>query len=98
GAHLTPFFAVQILVGVVFVALIPALAGTPAIMRPRLDRDEQRLLLRSALPLAAALAVGQLYFRLVIVLMSLISSPTQTGYFGGSLRAIEAPVSISILV
>ena len=37
-------------------------------------------------------------FRLVIVLMSLISSPKQTGYFGGSLRAMETLVSIPILV
>ena len=56
------------------------------------------MLLRSAFPLAAALALGQVYFRLVIVLMSLISTPQQTGYFGASLRAMEAPVNIPILV
>jgi O-antigen/teichoic acid export membrane protein len=98
GASLTPFFAVQILVGLVVLAITPALVGVRALVGPRIDRDEQRRLLRSALPLAAALALGQLYFRLVIVLMSLVSSPRQTGYFGGSLRAIEAPVGISILV
>jgi O-antigen/teichoic acid export membrane protein len=98
GAHLTPFFAVQILVGVAVAALIPVLAGSGAFVLPRFDREQQRMLLRSAFPLAVALALGQLYFRLVIVLMSLISSPRETGYFGGSLRAIEAPVSISILV
>jgi O-antigen/teichoic acid export membrane protein len=98
GARLTPFFAVQILVGVVILALIPFLVGPRAFVAPRFDRDEQSVLLRSALPLAAALALGQVYFRLVIVLMSLISSPRQTGYYGASLRAIEAPVAISILV
>src|SRR5207244_6795051 len=35
---------------------------------------------------------------LVILLMSLISSPEQTGYFGGSLRATETLVSIPLLV
>ena len=84
--------------GIVVVAMVPLLLGRHAFMWPRFDRDEQRLLLTSALPLAAALALGQVYFRLVIVLMSLISSPKQTGYFGASLRAIEAPVAISILV
>ncbi len=98
GAKLTPFFAVQIVVGLAVLALTPLLVGAHAFVRPRLDRAVQRRLLRTALPLAAALAVGQLYFRLVIVLMSLVSSPRQTGYFGGSLRAIEAPVGISILV
>jgi O-antigen/teichoic acid export membrane protein len=98
GAKLTPFFAVQIVVGLVVVALIPLLVGAGAFVLPRFDRDEQHLLLRSAFPLAAALALGQIYFRLVIVLMSLISTPRQTGYYAGSLRAIEVPVNISILV
>lgn len=98
GAHLTPFFAVQILVGLVIVALLRVLLGHGAFVMPRFDRHEQGTLLRSALPLAAALALGQIYFRLVIVLMSLISSPHQTGYFGASLRAVEAPVSVSILI
>ena len=98
GASLTPFFAVQVLVGVCVVALLPALIGRHALVRARFDRGEQRMLLSSALPLALALALGQLYFRLVIVVMSLVSSPEQTGYFGGSLRAIEAPIGISVLV
>jgi O-antigen/teichoic acid export membrane protein len=98
GAHLTPFFAVQILVGLAVVALIPLLAGRSALVPPRFDRGEQRALLTRALPLATAIVLGQLYFRLVIVLMSLISSPRQTGYFGGSLRAMETLVNIPILV
>ncbi|HEX5307682.1 MAG TPA: polysaccharide biosynthesis C-terminal domain-containing protein [Solirubrobacteraceae bacterium] len=98
GASLAPFFVVQVLVGLCVVMLLPALIGRNAFVRPRWDREEQRMLLRSALPLAGALALGQLYFRLVIILMSLISSAEQTGYFGGSLRAIEAPIGISVLV
>jgi O-antigen/teichoic acid export membrane protein len=98
GSRLTPFFAVQIAVGLAVVALILPLAGRRAFIIARFDREEQRMLMHSALPLAAALTLGQLYFRLVIVLMSLISSPNQTGEFGASLRAIEAPINISILV
>jgi O-antigen/teichoic acid export membrane protein len=98
GARLTPFFAVQIAVGLSAVALVPLLAGSTAFMLPRFDRTAQRSLLRTALPLAAALALGQVYFRLVIVLMSLISDPTQTGYYGGSLRAMESAVFMPILV
>jgi O-antigen/teichoic acid export membrane protein len=98
GARLTPFFAVQIVVGLAALALVPLLAGSRPFVRPRFDRAEQRSLLRTALPLAAALALGQIYFRLVIVLMSLISNPTQTGYYGGSLRAMESAVFMPILV
>jgi O-antigen/teichoic acid export membrane protein len=98
GAHLTAFFAVLFVVGLVVLAVTPLLAGPAAFMLPRWDRTEQRTLLHRALPLALALVLGQVYFRLVILLMSLISNPRQTGYFGGSLRAMEALVSIPILV
>jgi O-antigen/teichoic acid export membrane protein len=98
GAHLTPFFAVLSVVGLAVVAVTPLLMGRDVFMRPRWDRTEQRALLRRALPLAMALVLGQVYFRLVILLMSLVSDPRQTGYFGGSLRAMEALVSIPILV
>ncbi len=98
GAHLTPFFAVQIAVGLAVIALIPRLAGSGAFIAPRFERAEQRALLTQALPVATAIVLGQLYFRLVIVLMSLISSAHQTGYFGGSLRAMETIVNIPILV
>lgn len=98
GARLTPFFAVLIVVGLVVVAVTPLLAGADVFALPRFDRTEQRALLTKALPLAAALVLGQVYFRLVILLMSLVSNPKQTGYFGGSLRAMEALVSIPILI
>jgi O-antigen/teichoic acid export membrane protein len=98
GAKLTPFFAVQILVGLVVLLAVPLLVRRSGLVRPRFDRGEQRALLGTALPIAAALALGQIYFRLVIVLMSLISSATQTGYFGGSLRAMEALIVLPVLV
>ena len=98
GATLTPFFAVQAVVGVVVIASVPFLVGRGGLVWPRFDRTAQGSLLGTALPVAAALALGQIYFRLVIVLMSLISSPEQTGYFGGSLRAMEALIVIPVLV
>jgi O-antigen/teichoic acid export membrane protein len=98
GSHLTPFFAVQIVVGLAVVAVTPVLVGRRGLVWPRFDRDDQRTLLRRALPVAAALALGQVYFRLVIILMSLISSAKETGYFGGSLRAMEALIVLPILV
>jgi O-antigen/teichoic acid export membrane protein len=98
NAHLTPFFAVQIVVGLSVLALVPVLTGSGALLLARFDRAEQRELFRRALPVAGAVVLGQLYFRLVVVLMSIVSSPRQTGYFGGSLRAMETLVNIPILV
>ena len=98
GARLTPFFLVLIASGLAMVALVPIVAGRRALMLPRFDHPEQRTLFATALPMAIALGVGQIYFRLVIVLMSLISNPRQTGYFGGSLRAMESLINIPVLI
>jgi O-antigen/teichoic acid export membrane protein len=98
GAKLTAFFAVLILTGLAIVAVIPAVAGRAAFILPRFDRGEQRALLQRALPLAVALVLGQVYFRLVILFMSIVSTPHQTGYFGSSLRAMETLVGIPTIV
>jgi O-antigen/teichoic acid export membrane protein len=98
GAKLTSFLAVQVAVGLAVLAIVPVLVGRGGVVRPRFDRAEQRSLLHTALPIAAALALGQIYFRLVIVMMSLISNGKETGYFGGSLRAMEALIVLPILV
>lgn len=98
GAKLDAFLAVQILVGVAVLVAVPLLVGRAGVVRPQFDRLRQRQLLRTALPIAAALVLGQIYFRLVIVLMSLISTPQEVGYFGGSLRAMEALIALPILV
>jgi len=98
GAKLDAFLALQILVGLVVLAILPLLVGRDGVVRPRWDPTRQRGLLRTALPIAAALVLGQIYFRLVIVLMSLISNAQQVGYFGGSLRAMEALIALPILV
>jgi O-antigen/teichoic acid export membrane protein len=98
GAKLDPFFALQILVGLIVLMVVPLLVGRAGLVRPRFDRLRQRALLRTALPVAAALVLGQIYFRLVIVLMSLMSNAEQIGYFGGSLRAMEALIALPILV
>jgi O-antigen/teichoic acid export membrane protein len=98
GVRLTPFFAVLIVSGLAMVALVPVVAGRRGLMAPRFDGPEQRTLFATALPMALALGLGQIYFRLVIVLMSLISNAHQTGYFGGSLRAMESLITIPVLI
>jgi O-antigen/teichoic acid export membrane protein len=98
GAKLDAFLALQILVGLAVLSVVPLLVGRSGIVRPRFDRVRQRALRRTALPVAAALVLGQIYFRLVIVLMSLISNAKEIGYFGGSLRAMEALIALPILV
>jgi O-antigen/teichoic acid export membrane protein len=97
-ATLTPFFAVQIAVGVVVIVLTPILAGRSVLVAPRFDRAEWRWLFREALPVAAAFVVGTLYFRAVILLMSVISSEREVGLFGTSLRIMETLAGVPVLV
>jgi O-antigen/teichoic acid export membrane protein len=98
GARLEPFFAVLIVTGLVLIALVPLVAGRGALVRPRFDLTDLRPLLVSSLPMALALTLAEVYFRLVAVLMSLISTPTQVGYYGGSLRAMESLVDLPTLI
>jgi O-antigen/teichoic acid export membrane protein len=94
GAHLTPFFGVLVVTGLVLIALVPLVDRNHPYMMPRLRRSEQLRLLRISVPMAVALVLSELYFRLVIVLMSLVSSPRQTGYYGGSLRAMDSLIEL----
>jgi O-antigen/teichoic acid export membrane protein len=89
GASLLPFFAVQILVGVGVLAVTPALVGSAARMRPAFRSAHWRPLVREALPLAIALAMNVIYYRVLVILMSLASTPVETGYFATSLRIFE---------
>jgi O-antigen/teichoic acid export membrane protein len=94
GSHLLPFFGVLVVTGLVLIALVPAVERTRPYVMPRFDRAEQLRLLRISVPMAIALVLNELYFRLVIVLMSLVSSPGQTGYYGGSLRAMDSLIEL----
>jgi O-antigen/teichoic acid export membrane protein len=98
GAKLTPFFAVQIVIAAAAVAAAPVLAGRGVFVAPRFDRGVQRALIYGALPVAAAFVLGQIYFRVVMLVMSLVSTPYQTGLFGGSLRATESLAMAAVMI
>ena len=98
GASLLPFFSVYILAGIVLLALTPLLVGPNMAWRPAFDRETQRHLIREALPLAAAIVMNVLYFRILVILMSLIASGFATGLFATSFRIFEILFLIPSLV
>ena len=53
---------------------------------------------RETLPYAIAIALNVVYFRIAIVLMSLVSTELETGYFATSFRVIEVLVAVPALV
>ncbi|MEA2443601.1 MAG: hypothetical protein QOJ12_893 [Thermoleophilales bacterium] len=89
GATLLPFFAVQVAVGVVLLALTPVIGGRRLFVKPRFDRAEARFLLREAIPIAVALALAQVYFRILVIMLSLMATARETGLFGTSYRIVE---------
>lgn len=97
GAALLPFFVVQIVVGALLIALTPLLLGR-SLPWPRFDRDDWRLLLRETLPLAAAFVIGILYFRILVLMTSLLSTEQETGYFATSFRILELLAGIPLLL
>ncbi len=89
GASLLAFFAVQILVALAVLAATPLVLGRNLIWRPAADRVQWGWLVREALPIGAGLAMNVIYFRTLIIMMSLIAAGRETGLFGTSFRVFE---------
>jgi O-antigen/teichoic acid export membrane protein len=98
GASLLPFFAVQILVGAIVLALTPTLLGSARALVPRLDRREALVLLRDALPVAIALAMNVVYLRFLVVLVSVLEDERTTGLYATSFRVFELLIGIPAIV
>lgn len=98
GAGVLPFFGVFIVVGLAALAFTRPLVGRGLVWRPAFDRAEWRMLTREAIPLAAALVMNIVYFRLLIVLMSILAAEIATGLFATSFRVLEILYGISALV
>jgi O-antigen/teichoic acid export membrane protein len=98
GAGLLAFFILPIPVGIaVLAATLVAIRGHPG-MRPRADREEWRYLVVETLPAAAASVLASLFYRVAIVMMSVIATAVQTGYFSASFRVVEAIVAVPSLI
>lgn len=98
GAGLVPLLAVQIPAGIVSLAIVLVLVRRLIPLRPSLDLGRWWQLARATLPYAAAIAVSAIYFRITIVLMSLVSDDLETGYFAVSYRVVEVLVGVPTLL
>jgi O-antigen/teichoic acid export membrane protein len=94
GAGLLPFFWAQSVAGVLMLAVTLAVIRREVPWRPSFDRARWWSLLRLTLPYAAAAAVGIIYFRETIILMSGLTSAAQTGYYSAALKIVEIPGQI----
>jgi O-antigen/teichoic acid export membrane protein len=98
GADLLPFTGAMIpgaLAAATFAAVL--IRGTGALI-PAYDRKRWSVLVHDLLPYAAAAAIGALYYRVAIVVLSLVAGAEQTGLFGAAFRVTEVVVGIPWLV
>ena len=86
GTGLLAFLATPIPVAVVLMIVTAWLVREAIPLTPAFHPRAWWELLRLVLPYAAASAVGAVYVNLVVVLTSLVSNDTETGYFAASFR------------
>jgi len=98
GASLLPFYAVGIPAGIATVALTAFLVRRTVPLLPSVQLDKWRSLLGETLTYSLATVVAAVYFRVAILIVSVIASSIQTGYFGVSFRVIEVMVAVPQLL
>jgi O-antigen/teichoic acid export membrane protein len=98
GAALLPFFVVPVIANIPVVVAGILLVRGQMPMRPTLDVRQWRPILRDTLPFAAATALGFVYFRVVVIAMSLVSTAEETGYFSASFRIVEVLIAVPSLL
>ncbi len=98
GASLVPFLALAIPASLAAVGLTVWLVRNEVPLRPGFDWGEWRLLIRDVLPFAAVVLVSLIYFRVALIVLSLVSTARETGFFGASFRVTEVLMSVPQLL
>jgi O-antigen/teichoic acid export membrane protein len=89
GLGLIAFLTVPIPVAVAAVVWTAVLVRRQVSLRPSFRVDAWRVLLRDVVPYALATAAGLLYFRVAVVLLSLVASEHETGLYAAAFRTVE---------
>jgi O-antigen/teichoic acid export membrane protein len=98
GAGLLAFLAAPIPAGAAVLVLTLIVFRRQVPMRIRVVPGEWRALVAPVLSYAAAVAAAAIYFRVAILLVSLLSSGEQLGYFGLSFNVMAALFAIPAML
>ncbi len=98
GAALLPFFAVQIAVALILIPVTMRLARVGPRLAAGIRTEMLGLLVRETIPLAVAFAMSVIYLRVLVVLVSLLSTERQTGLYGTSFRIFEILLGAPALI
>lgn len=98
GAPLVAFYWANVFMGVcLLVATLLLVRGTAPLM-PAWDRAAWGRILREVLPYALAAAVGLIYFRVAVVLLSYVGTEEETGVLSAAFRIVEVVVALPTLL
>jgi O-antigen/teichoic acid export membrane protein len=89
GARLLPFLSTPGIAAAAVLIPTALLVRGDVPLRPSIDTEQWRALLSPILTYSVAVAAATLYFRVAIVLVSLLASSRQLGFFSISLRVVE---------
>jgi O-antigen/teichoic acid export membrane protein len=89
GASVTAFLAISIPVGIVVGIVTLVVLRGHLVLGGRTDTKELGSVAREAFAVVAATILASLFYRLSVVLTSVLSTEEQTGYFAASQRVIE---------
>lgn len=98
SASLLPFFLTSVAGGLIMLVCTLVLLRSESALLPAYDRASWLRMLRDVAPYALAAAVGLVYFRLAIILMSYIAPARETGLYGAAYRIVETVGVIPWLV
>ena len=98
GAPFLSFLAISIPVGAVVLIGTAWLVWETRSLTPVFSWSSWRSLLAPILPYTFAVAAAALYFRVSIILVSVLSNARQLGYFAASFRIIEVLVPVAALL
>ncbi len=85
-------------VGIVALGVTGRLIRGALSLRPAFHPGRWGPLLRETAIFALAVAINSLYFRITLVLMSVVATGAQTGYFAISLRMIEVLIGVPAML
>jgi O-antigen/teichoic acid export membrane protein len=98
GATLIPFLGMSIPVGAIVLVATVVLVRGERTLAPAFSFGRWRRFVKPMLPYSAAVAASSLYFRVSIVLVSLLASAVELGYFSASYRIIEVLTVVPALL
>ena len=98
GGALVDFFWASVIAGAAMIAATLLLVRQHGSLRPSFDFGTWKRVLVETLPYAVATAVGLVYFRIVVVLMSYIATGEETGVFSAAFRISEVVVAMAWIV